>query len=254
MANTETTVNELVINQLSKTKYEELKSAGSLQENQLYMVDEVESTGGVSSIGGVSGDITLGDGLSMDGSTLKSGGNNPTFHSSLTLDNNVSSGEAYRLVVYGATADGVQFNLQKYNATDNSFIENTSYMTLKPDGIYFKDSKISGGGSVSGDYLPLSGGTLTGNLIVKQSYLQAYYAGTGLGLVGNQILSQTINDDGSYSNVAQFKFDANGIEDIVNHKTFATKEYVDSKVPNIVASSTEPESPVEGMIWIQISE
>lgn len=247
MANIETTVNELVINQLSKTKYESLKAAGSLQENQLYMVDEGTEASGVLSINGVSGAITLGDGLSMEGSTLKAtatgdyytkeesyskqeidnklssayryigsvatydnlptenlsqgnvynvedtgmnyawtgtkwdalgatfnldgkqdklvsgtniktingqdilgsgnleigiSNNNPVFHSSLTLDNNVASGEAYRLVVYGATADGVQFNLQKYNATDNSFIENTSYMTLKSDGIYFKDSKI----------------------------------------------------------------------------------------------------------------
>lgn len=101
MANIETIVNELVINQLSKTKYEELKTAGSLQENQLYMVDEAETTGGgvtsidgatgeislgnnlhmennilsatntVTTLGGIGGTITLGDGLSMDGTTLK---------------------------------------------------------------------------------------------------------------------------------------------------------------------------------------
>nr|DAE44733.1 MAG TPA: hypothetical protein [Caudoviricetes sp.] len=214
MANIETTVNELVINQLSKTKYEELKSAGSLQENQLYMVEETESSGGgVTSIDGATGEISLGNNLHIENNILSATNTVTTLGG---IGGTITLGD-------GLSMDGT---------------------TLK----------LTGGGSVSGDYLPLSGGTLTGNLIIKDSYLQAYYAGTGLGLVGNQILSQTINNDGSYSNVAQFKFDANGIEDTVNHKTFATTEYVDSKVPNIVASSTEPESPVEGMIWIQISE
>ena len=71
MANTETILNEFVINQLSKTKYEELKTAGTLQENQLYMVDEPEETSsGVSSINGITGDITLGSNLHIDNKVL----------------------------------------------------------------------------------------------------------------------------------------------------------------------------------------
>ena len=73
MANTETILNEFVINQLSKTKYEELKTAGTLQENQLYMVDEESEGGsvaGVSSIDGITGDITLGSNLHIDNKVL----------------------------------------------------------------------------------------------------------------------------------------------------------------------------------------
>lgn len=68
MANTETTVNELKINTLSSSKYASLKASGSLNANELYFVKD--DTEGVTSLGSATGDITLGDNLSIENNIL----------------------------------------------------------------------------------------------------------------------------------------------------------------------------------------
>ena len=76
--------------------------------------------------------------------TSKADITNPVLKSSITLTNNEASGDAYRLVMYGPQeTTGAQFNLQKYNAGTGMFIENSSFMNLKKDGLYFNDKVLA---------------------------------------------------------------------------------------------------------------
>ena len=174
MANIETTVNELVINQLSKTKYESLKAAGSLQENQLYMVDEgTETSTSVSSIGGATGDITLGANLHIENNILSATDTTTTLNGvggAITLGDGLSiegstlkaastGGVEYELInVYSSTSTDMPTTIKTYTNSNVIYWIITAYSMYRVGGDYmYIQTMVPAGASMNlnGCYSPV---------------------------------------------------------------------------------------------------
>lgn len=168
MANTETKVSELVINTMSEAKYASLKAAGTLNANELYFVKD--DTEGVKSLGSATGDITLGsnlhiennilsatntitsidgkagtillgDGLVMDGYTLKAtatggGGNAPELLELKTPSKILSSTAEYKTKFYAwaqTSESELNKNINNIYINDDNYGIHHPYKAAKDD-------------------------------------------------------------------------------------------------------------------------
>lgn len=73
------------------------------------------------------------------------------------------------------SADGT-IPTDRYTTTPTSAGTYVPKLTIAEDGTTTREWGTASGGGVSGDYLPLSGGTLTGALFINQARLEGYYS------------------------------------------------------------------------------
>lgn len=225
MANTETKVNELVINTMSEAKYASLKAAGSLNANELYFIKD--DTEGVKSLGSATGDITLGSNLNIENNVL-------------SATNTITSidGKAGNILLGdGLVMDGYTLKATATGGGGNASIDDTQ----------LSDTTTYSSNKINNTYLPLSGGSLTGPLITSDYFMVGPQDSFHLGFTRISSLYGTLLWQNGSTTLSALCIKPDGLyeqDSDGNLNKLATTEYVDSRITSGGGTGAEYEMSI----------
>jgi hypothetical protein len=141
--------------------------------------------------------LTLNQGLINHSVTHQSGGSDALAHNLLGGLNGGQSGQYYHLTQNQYDNAVYRYNLPVYQ-TGTQTISGVKTFTNRPTvngiGVLLSGEGSGGGGSVSGDYLPITGGTISGSLNVtgNTTVSGSIYATSGIYATGTIITNDDI--------------------------------------------------------------